>query len=113
MKKFAMLFFIALAAVLTTAPAAMASEGGKGDPIALAAIMIAAGLGIGIAAFGTGMGQGQAVKGAVEGVARNPGASGKILTTMLIGLAMIESLAIYALVVSLILLFANPFAGML
>ena len=113
-KKIGTRVFIALAAVLTTAPVAMASEeGGKGDPIALAAIMIAAGIGIGIAAFGTGMGQGLAVKGAVEGVSRNPGASGKILTTMLVGLAMIESLAIYALVVSLILLFANPFQGML
>ena len=48
-------------------------------------------------------------KSAVEGVARNPGASGKILTTMLIGLAMIESLAIYVFVVAMIILFANPF----
>ncbi|NIQ93401.1 MAG: ATP synthase F0 subunit C, partial [Desulfuromonadales bacterium] len=45
--------------------------------------------------FGTGLGQGLAIKSAVEGVARNPGASGKIMTIMLIGLAMIESLAIY------------------
>ena len=56
-----------------------------------------------------GIGQGLAVKSAVEGVSRNPGASGKILTTMMIGLAMIESLAIYALVVCLIILFANPY----
>ena len=46
---------------------------------------------------------------AAEAVGRNPGASGKILTTMMIGLAMIESLAIYALVVCLIILFANPY----
>ncbi|QSV46579.1 ATP synthase F0 subunit C [Geobacter benzoatilyticus] len=71
--------------------------------------MLAAGLGMGIGAFGTGIGQGFAVKGAVEGVSRNPGASGKILTTMMIGLAMIESLAIYVLVVCLIILFANPY----
>ncbi|HEX2769368.1 MAG TPA: ATP synthase F0 subunit C [Geobacteraceae bacterium] len=71
--------------------------------------VIAAGIGMGLGAIGTGIGQGFAVKGAVEGIARNPSASGKILTSMMIGLAMIESLAIYALVVALIILFANPF----
>ncbi len=71
--------------------------------------MLAAGFGMAIGAFGTGIGQGLAVSRAVEGVSRNPGASGKILTTMMIGLAMIESLAIYVLVVCLIILFANPF----
>lgn len=69
------------------------------------AVYLAAGLGMGIAAFGTGLGQGKAVASAVEGISRNPGASGKIMTPMIIGLAMIESLAIYALVISLILLF--------
>lgn len=71
--------------------------------------MIAAGFGMAIGSFGTGIGQGLAIKSAVEGVARNPGASGKILTTMMIGLAMIESLAIYVFVVCMIILFANPF----
>ena len=71
--------------------------------------MLAAGLGMGIGSFGTGIGQGLAIKSACEGVARNPGASGKILTTMMIGLAMIESLAIYVFVVAMIILFANPF----
>ncbi len=46
---------------------------------------------------------------AVEGIARNPEASGKIMTTMIVGLALIESLAIYTLVVVLILLYAKPF----
>jgi F-type H+-transporting ATPase subunit c len=67
------------------------------------------GLAIGIAALGTGIGQGIGLSKACEGVARNPGASGKITTTLIIGLAMIESLAIYALVVALIILFVNPF----
>ncbi len=71
--------------------------------------VMAAGIGMGLGSFGTGIGQGLAIKSAVEGVARNPGASGKILTTMMIGLAMIESLAIYVFVVSMIILFANPF----
>jgi len=69
--------------------------------------VLAAGIGMALGTLGTGIGQGLAVKSAVEGVSRNPGASGKILTTMMIGLAMIESLAIYALVVCLIILFAN------
>jgi len=72
---------------------------------------VAAGFGIAIAAFGTGLGQGMAIKSSVEGVARNPEASGKITVTMMIGLAMIESLCIYALVVSLILIYAHPQAA--
>jgi F-type H+-transporting ATPase subunit c len=71
--------------------------------------VLAAGIGMALGTVGTGIGQGLAVKSAVEGVSRNPGASGKILTTMMIGLAMIESLAIYALVICLIILFANPY----
>ncbi len=71
--------------------------------------MLAAGLGMGLGSVGTGIGQGMAIRSACEGVARNPGASGKILTTMMIGLAMIESLAIYVFVVAMIILFANPF----
>ena len=69
---------------------------------------VAAGFGIAIAAFGTGLGQGMAIKSSVEGVARTPEASGKITVTMMIGLAMIESLCIYALVIALILIYANP-----
>jgi F-type H+-transporting ATPase subunit c len=77
----------------------------------LIASVWAAGLAVGIAAFGCGLGQGFGLNGAVSGVARNPEASGKITVTLLIGLALIESLCIYALVVSLILLFANPWAA--
>jgi F-type H+-transporting ATPase subunit c len=74
---------------------------------------LAAGFGIAIAAFGTGLGQGMAVKSSVEGVARNPEASGKITVTMMIGLAMIESLCIYALVICLILIYANPASSLI
>lgn len=70
--------------------------------------VIGAAFGMAIGSFGTGLGQGIAIKGAVEGIARNPGASGKVMTTMMIGLAMIESLAIYVFVVAMILLYANP-----
>jgi F-type H+-transporting ATPase subunit c len=71
-------------------------------------VSVAAGIGMGLAAIGTGIGQGNGVRGACEGVSRNPEASGKILTALILGLAMIESLAIYALVIELILLYANP-----
>ncbi|PLX73487.1 MAG: ATP synthase F0 subunit C [Desulfuromonas sp.] len=67
--------------------------------------VLAAAFGMAIGSFGTGLGQGIAVSKAVEGVARNPGASGKIMTIMLIGLAMIESLAIYVLVVAMLIIF--------
>jgi len=71
--------------------------------------VLGSGIAIGIAALGTGIGQGIGLGKACEGVARNPSASGKITTTLIIGLAMIESLAIYALVVVLIIMFVNPF----
>ncbi|MFZ3073216.1 MAG: ATP synthase F0 subunit C [Thermodesulfobacteriota bacterium] len=75
----------------------------------LAVIFLAAGLGMGLGVLGPALGQGNAVKAACEGMARNPSVAGKIMTTMLLGLAIMESLAIYVLVVVLILLFM--FAG--
>ena len=102
---------LALLFTLVWASLALAAEGAGGAPGLggfFSYAVIAAGFGIGIAAFGTGIGQGMAVQKSVEGIARNPEASGKITVTMLIGLAMIESLCIYALVVALIILYAYP-----
>jgi len=87
----------------------VATGAGGGNIIFFTSVGVAAAMGMAIAAFGTGLAQSNAIKSAVESIARNPGASGKILSTLLIGLAMIESLAIYVLVIALILLFANPF----
>ncbi|MFP4391537.1 MAG: ATP synthase F0 subunit C [Desulfohalobiaceae bacterium] len=100
------LVLLATVAMVFSAGAAFAAEA---DPSVVSNIALATALGMGIAAFGCGIGQGMGLKAACEGTARNPEASGKLTVTMLIGLAMIESLAIYALVVNLILLFANPF----
>lgn len=61
---------------------------------------LAAGLAIGLAALGGSIGQGRAVGSALEGIARNPNATGKIFTPMILGLALIESLVIYALVIA-------------
>ena len=91
---------LALAAEDVTAEAA-AAEGLP--PNVKMAIAIAAGLGIAIAAFGGALGQGRGVASALDGIARNPAASGKITTPMIIGLAMIESLVIYSLLISLML----------
>lgn len=66
-------------------------------------IAMAAGLGIGIAALGGALGQGRAAAAALDGIARNPGAAGQIRGPMILGLALIESLVIYALIISLLL----------
>ncbi len=71
--------------------------------------VLGAGLAIGLGAIGSGIGMGTAIGGACEGTSRNPEAGGSILKTMIIGLAMIESLTIYALVVALILMYGNPY----
>jgi F-type H+-transporting ATPase subunit c len=66
--------------------------------------LMAAGLGMSIAAFGGALGQGKAAAAALEGIARNPSASDKIFTPMILGLALIESLVIYSLVISFMIL---------
>jgi F-type H+-transporting ATPase subunit c len=65
---------------------------------------LGAGLAIGIAAAGCGVGQGRAGAAALDGIARNPNASDKLFTPMILVLALIESLAIYALVVAIMLM---------
>lgn len=85
---------------------AMAAEPAAGlDSQVKQMVALAAGFGIAIAAFGGAIGQARSIASALDGIARNPGASGKIVTPMIIGLAMIESLVIYSLVVSLLLIF--------
>jgi F-type H+-transporting ATPase subunit c len=99
--------------VFAMAAAAMAADEAAGpavlDSFGLGLTALAAVLAMSIAAAGCGIGQGMGLKGACEGVARNPEASGKITVMLILGLAFIESLAIYTLVVNLILFFANPF----
>ena len=75
----------------------------------LTASVIVAGVVIAIATIGPSIAQGMAVNGAMQGISRQPEAAGTIGTNLIIGLAFIESLAIYALVVALLLLFADPF----
>jgi len=109
MKKFA--FLSAALAVLATASAALAAN----DAVTVAAldtvgrIAFAAALAIGLGTIATALGQGLAIFSALSGIARNPETAGVIRVNMIIGLALIESLCIYSLVVSLILIYAFPF----
>jgi F-type H+-transporting ATPase subunit c len=64
---------------------------------------------MGIGAVGPGLGQGRAVAAALSALAQQPDASATITRTLFVGLAMIESMAIYCFVISMILIFANPF----
>jgi len=66
-------------------------------------VALAAGLAIGIAAVGAGLGQGRAVAAAMESIGRNPNAADRIQTPMIIGIAFMEALAIYALVIAFFL----------
>jgi F-type H+-transporting ATPase subunit c len=108
-----LLVFILMFAATAVFAAESTSEAAKPtDPAHLsffAYVELGCALGIGLAALGTGIGMGHAVGGAVQGIARNPETMGKIMTTMILGLALIESLAIYALVIIFILLYTNPF----
>lgn len=73
------------------------------------ASVITAGLTIAIGAIGPALGEGRAVAQALSSIAQQPDETGTITRTLFVGLAMIESTAIYCFVVSMILLFANPF----
>ena len=84
---------VATALLLASSTAFAQDGGGKGD------IALAAGLAIGAAALGGTLAQGRAAAAALEGIARNPAAADKLFTPMIIGLALIESLVIYALVI--------------
>ncbi|MFZ5427915.1 MAG: ATP synthase F0 subunit C [Thermodesulfobacteriota bacterium] len=95
-------------AMLGLASLAFAADGGSGVGAMSA---WGAAVGMGLAALGCGIGQGIGVKGACEGMARNPEIGGKLTTTLILGLAFIESLAIYALVVCLLLMFVKPFGA--
>jgi F-type H+-transporting ATPase subunit c len=81
------------------------------NPLICSASVIGAGLAIGLGAIGPGIGQGTAAGQAVEGIARQPEAEGKIRGTLLLSLAFMEALTIYGLVVALALMFANPFVS--
>ncbi|MBB1437170.1 F0F1 ATP synthase subunit C [Shewanella sp. SG41-4] len=81
------------------------------DSITIIAMVsiITAGFTITIGVIGPSLGEGKAVATALSSLAQQPDASATITRTLFVGLAMIESTAIYCFVVTMILLFANPF----
>jgi len=95
--------FVTLLATST----AMAQDASNEQDVGMFAAL-GAGLAIGIAAAGCGVGQGRAGAAALDGIARNPNASDKLFTPMILVLALIESLAIYALVVAIMLFTKVP-----
>lgn len=101
---------LGLVALVAMTSVAAAAEGAARvmDGGAIGISYLAAAIGMAIAAAGCGLGQGMGLKSACEGTARNPEAGGKLMVTLILGLAFIESLAIYALVVNLIILMMNP-----
>jgi F-type H+-transporting ATPase subunit c len=106
MKNFKYLFLAALTMILMNAAAFAqpgAAGGGAGAADNESTIgaykALAAGIGFGIAVLGGALGQGKIGAGAVEGAARNPSAAGRIQTIMILGLALIESLVLFALLV--------------
>jgi F-type H+-transporting ATPase subunit c len=93
---------LAVVTVLLLAQApALAAEGAADDSKGW--IGLAAGIAVGIAAVGAGLGQGRAVAAAMESIGRNPNAADRIQTPMIIGIAFMEALAIYAFVIAFFL----------
>lgn len=84
-----------LAVMFFASPVFAAEEAGAG------LVAVGAGLGLGLAGLGAGLGQGRAVAAAMESIGRNPNAADRVFTPMIVGLAFMEALAIYGLVVAL------------
>ena len=73
--------------------------------------IVGAVIAVSVGSIGPALAEGRSVAAAMEAIARQPAAAGTISRTLFVGLAMIETMAIYCLVVALLLHFANPFAG--
>ena len=101
MRKSTAFIFVAMAVLFLAMPAFAQTPAGEGGATSYYwAIPLGAGAAIGIAAGLCGLGQGRATASAVEALARNPGARPGIFIFLLLGLALIESLALYALVIA-------------
>ena len=84
------------------------SEGECGMTVQMISI-VAAALAVAIGSIGPALAEGRAIAAAMEGIARQPESAGALSRTLFVGLAMIETMAIYCLVIALLVLFANPF----
>jgi F-type H+-transporting ATPase subunit c len=103
MKKTAIVL-IALVVVSLVAPAAFAQDaGGKTGNSHTGVLAIAAGFAMALAAFGGALGQSRIGAAACEGMARNPGASGAIRASMILGLVFVETLSLLTFVIAIVL----------
>ncbi len=100
-------------ALLLAATSAGAAEGGApGSGLSVGAVsIITGGFAMAIASAIAALAQGRAISAALDGIARQPNAAPRIQVAMIIGLALIESLAIYVLLIALIIFFVKPFGG--
>ncbi len=107
MKKVVTIFAVLAGAVLATlagSTLAMAEEHAAGMAASSSGIIaLGSALAIGLPAFGAALGQGRAVAAAMESIGRNPNSADRIQTPMIIGLALMEALAIYGLIIAFIL----------
>jgi F-type H+-transporting ATPase subunit c len=100
--------------VLLVAGSAWGAEGTApvGGGLSVAAVsVLTGGFAMAIASAIAALAQGRAISSALDGIARQPNAAPRIQVAMIIGLALIESLAIYVLLISLIIFFVKPFGG--
>jgi F-type H+-transporting ATPase subunit c len=93
----------ALAGTTLATSTAFAQDAAAGGASGSAAAAIGAGLAVGLAVLGGGLGQGRAAAAALEGISRNPGAAPRIQTPMILGLALIESLVLFAFFIAFLL----------
>jgi F-type H+-transporting ATPase subunit c len=100
----AVLTFVAAIALLLIAGPALAEEGAAAaGGVGHGFIALGAGIGLGLAAFGVGMGQGRATAAAMESIGRNPNSADRLFTTFILGLALMEALALYSFVIAILL----------
>jgi F-type H+-transporting ATPase subunit c len=99
-----------IAALALPASAVLAAEGAKSESSTFFVVsVLTGGFAMAIASSVAAIGQSRAIVSALEAIGRQPAAAPRIQVAMIIGLALIESLAIYVLLIALILFFANPF----
>ena len=109
-KHVAVVFMLMALVLALGAPAALAAEAAKPESSTFFVVsVLTGGFAMAIASAAAAIGQSRAIVSALDAIGRQPSAAGRIQVAMIIGLALIESLAIYVLLIALIIFFANPF----
>lgn len=103
MKRLVLMVVLSMGALLLAGSPALAAEAAEAGGSARGLIALAAGLGLGLAAFGAALAQGRATAAAMESIGRNPNSADRIFTPLIVGLALMEALALYALVIAFFL----------